>query len=245
LRVGRRDDGKKAEAAGIVPHQLGAVFVELAGKAARFLDVVAVPDPRLGDREDRGRDAALVHLLERGRGRPFRRRRPRAPSRRHHGIDVKLRNEVMMYVDPRLGGNDLRVCGRDAADRGDRPQAQSGRAGGQKRSPRGARAKRLTAPARAEKSSSGIGGHFFPRDRCAASLALAPALFQARDSGRTRRSLAAPTESPMNAATSRPRLQRKSDSRGRRQSIRLATRRRGTLGVSKPLRSRIFLTPGV
>ena len=74
----------------------------------------------------------------------------------------------------------------------------------------------------------------------------------------------------MNVATSRPRLWPKSDSRGRGQSIRLVTRRRGnarprfdacarfgwasradgasergTLGVSKPLRSRIFLTPGV
>ena len=76
----------------------------------------------------------------------------------------------------------LRETMRDAADRGNRPQAQGGCAGGQKRSPRGARARRLTAPARAEKSSSGIGGHPFPRDRCAASLALAPALFQALDS---------------------------------------------------------------
>jgi len=49
LHVGRRDDGKQAEAAGIIPYHLGAVLVELAGKPARLLDVVAVPDPRLGD----------------------------------------------------------------------------------------------------------------------------------------------------------------------------------------------------
>ena len=49
-------------------------------------------------------------------------------------------------------------------------------------SPRGARARRLTASARAEKLECGIGGHPFPRDCCAASLALAAGLFQALDS---------------------------------------------------------------
>src|SRR5262249_3893708 len=45
-----------------------------------------------------------------------------------------------------------------------------------------ARVRRRTARTRAEKLSHGIGGHFSPRDCCAASLALAAALFQAHDS---------------------------------------------------------------
>src|SRR5262249_56069070 len=75
LRVGWRDHGEQAEAAGMVPYHLGAVLVELARKAARLLDVVSVPDPGLDDREDPARNPALVHLLDRGPGRPF-------PSRR-------------------------------------------------------------------------------------------------------------------------------------------------------------------
>ncbi len=69
----------------------------------------------------------------------------RAPARRHHGVDVKLRNEVMMHVDPRLGGGDLRGRGRHAADRRDCPDAQRGHACGQELSPRGVRARRLAA----------------------------------------------------------------------------------------------------
>jgi len=41
---------------------------------------------------------------------------PRA-VRRHHGIDVKLRKEVMVHVDSRLGSESLRGCRRHAAKR--------------------------------------------------------------------------------------------------------------------------------
>src|SRR5262249_56960877 len=53
------------------------------------------------------------------------RRRARGPpSRCRHGIDVELRNEMVMHVDPRLGVLRGRAC--RAANVRHRPQAQSG-----------------------------------------------------------------------------------------------------------------------
>src|SRR5262249_52969014 len=78
LHVGRRDDGKQAEAAGMISHQPRAIVVELARQTARLLDIVSEPNPGLDDREDRSRNSALVHLLKRGCREPSRRRSRRA-----------------------------------------------------------------------------------------------------------------------------------------------------------------------
>src|SRR5438132_3331218 len=100
----------------MISHQPGAIFVELACQTARLLDVISEPDPGLDDREDGGRNSALVRVLERGCWGPSRRRARRASPRRHHGIDVKLRKEMMMHVDA-PGGGTLRGCRRHAAKR--------------------------------------------------------------------------------------------------------------------------------
>ena len=104
LHVRRRNAGKQAEAAGMILDHRGAVLVELPREGAGLLDIVAVPDPGLGDGEAGRGNPALVHVLERQGRRPFRRRSAGAAARRVHGIDVELRDEVMVHVDPRLGG---------------------------------------------------------------------------------------------------------------------------------------------
>ncbi len=94
--------GEQAEAAGMILDHLGAVLVELAREPARLLEIVAVPDARAarstGSRW-RSRScpcpratAAGDHF---GGGGPA--RRPGAD----HGVDVELRDEVVMHVDAR------------------------------------------------------------------------------------------------------------------------------------------------
>jgi len=162
LHVGRRDHGEEAEPPRMISHQPRAIVVELACQAARLLDIVSEPDPGLDDREDGGGNSALVHLLERGCRGPSRRRSRRAPSRRrHHGIDVKLRKEMMMHVDARLGGGSLRGGRRNAA----KDEARG--SGAEQEAPaRGLRRgrQRIAAQASAdEPASERIGGHCVPR----------------------------------------------------------------------------------
>src|SRR4051812_29561962 len=158
-----RNDGKETEAAGMVLSHLGAVLVELARKIAGFLDVISIPDAGLSDRQDRGRNPALVHVLERQSRRPLRRGRSSTASGSHHRVDVELGNEMVMHVDPRPGRGRLRSgWRRDPVDGRERPQAQRSRTAGQERSPRRARgqARRLATLAAAEKlASGGIGAH--------------------------------------------------------------------------------------
>ena len=163
VHVWRRNHGKETEAAGMVLSHLGAVFVELARKIARLLDVVSIPDAGLSDRQDRGRNPALVHVLERQGRRPLRRGCSSAASRGHHGVDVELGDEMVMDVDPRPGRGRLRDGGRrDPVDGRQRPQAQRSRTAGQERSPRRARGQTrwLATRTAAEKlASGGIGAH--------------------------------------------------------------------------------------
>ena len=72
--VGQRQRREHAEAAGMVGDQLRRVVVALARDAAA-LRVVADPDAGRGDRGDGGRDASLVHVLERALDSPGQRRR--------------------------------------------------------------------------------------------------------------------------------------------------------------------------
>ena len=110
--VRRRNHGEQAEAAGMIAHRLGAELVEVARKLAGFVHVVAEPDAGLRDRQDRGCDAALVHLLDGQRGRPFRRWPAGAAAGRHQGVDVELRDEVVVHVDARLGAGACALAGR-------------------------------------------------------------------------------------------------------------------------------------
>ena len=68
--VRRRDRGEQAEAARMIAHELGAVFVDLAAELAGFL-IVAPPGAGLDLRQHRRPDAALVHVVERHLHRPF------------------------------------------------------------------------------------------------------------------------------------------------------------------------------
>jgi hypothetical protein len=97
--VERRDRREQAEAAGMLLHELGAVFVDGAAERAR-LGRVAVPGAGLHLRQHRGRDSALVHVLERHLRRPFRRAHLVLGQR----LAMHLRQEMVMHVDPRLGG---------------------------------------------------------------------------------------------------------------------------------------------
>jgi len=67
--IRERQRGEQPEAGRMLLHQLGAVLVALTGNPACHLGV-AKPQPGIGDRDHRGRDAALVHVLDRLGGRP-------------------------------------------------------------------------------------------------------------------------------------------------------------------------------
>src|SRR5262245_50681570 len=96
--IRRRDGGEQPVAPRMVLHEPRAILVESAVEASRLLDIVAIPGAGLDYGEDRSRDAAPVHLLERKRGRPRRRGRAGAAPARHHGLDVERRDEVVMDV---------------------------------------------------------------------------------------------------------------------------------------------------
>ena len=114
--VRRRDRREQAEAAGMIAHELGAVFVDLAAELAGFL-VVAPPGAGLDLRQHRRADAALVHVVERHLHRPFRRAGLVLAER----LAMLRRQEMVMDVDLGLGA--LRPHGRGAggaeAERGD------------------------------------------------------------------------------------------------------------------------------
>ncbi len=167
LHIRRRDAGEQPEAAGMIFHHGCAVFVKPSGEAACLLHIVAIPDAGLDDGQDRGCDPALVHVLERGRRRPFRWRGAGAAARRHHRIHVERRDEVMMHVDAR-GGRCARRR-RDLAERRGGAEPERSGAAGEKISPRRAwrgrqcgRELRLAAPAGAKKRVS-LGAHPNPR----------------------------------------------------------------------------------
>ena len=105
--VGRRDGGEQAEAAGVVGHHPRAVFVALAPEPARQRHVVGEPGARLHQRDDRGRDSALVHVVERHLRRPSRRTAAAAPDRHHVGVE--RRDVVVVDVDPGPGRRRLRL----------------------------------------------------------------------------------------------------------------------------------------
>src|SRR4051794_24376900 len=52
VHVWRRNHGKETKAAGMVLSHLGAVFIELARKIPRLLDIISIPDAGLSDRKD-------------------------------------------------------------------------------------------------------------------------------------------------------------------------------------------------
>ena len=107
--VRHRHDSEQAEAARVVRDHLGAEVVALVGERAGGV-VVAEEHARLADRQDRGRDAALVHVVDRLCDRPSHQRllagAPAGDLRDEAG-----RGEVMMGVDAErlLGGGRLRA----------------------------------------------------------------------------------------------------------------------------------------
>ena len=111
LRVGRRDRCEQAEAAGVVLDHLGAILVAIPGEPARQRDIIVEPCARLHERDDRGRDPALVHLVERHLRGPL--RRPAAAALGRHDVGVNGRDVMVMDVDPGFGrGRRLRQrCG--------------------------------------------------------------------------------------------------------------------------------------
>ena len=119
LRIGQRNGGEQAEAAGMIRHHAGAVFVHVARELARRL-VVAEPHAGLNRGDDRGRDARLIHIVERHLHRPV--RQARAAAILEQGLAVEGRKVMMMHVDARPG---LRLrqrrpsLGRAEPERGD------------------------------------------------------------------------------------------------------------------------------
>ncbi|CAM5540434.1 hypothetical protein SANTM175S_10844 [Streptomyces antimycoticus] len=99
VHVGQRNAGEVAEAAGVVPDDIGAVLVDRAGEVAR-LCVAAQVDAGGGDRQYAGGDALLVHHREGSwsgsrRGWPSR----RSEAVRGEGLGPEGRDDVLVDVD--------------------------------------------------------------------------------------------------------------------------------------------------
>ena len=89
--------------------QLGAVLVELAREPARLLDDCCRTRSRAGrSTGSRWRCRSCPCPRARAAGDHFGGGGAGAAPRRHHGVDVELRDEVVMDVDAGLGGRRLR-----------------------------------------------------------------------------------------------------------------------------------------
>ena len=106
--VGQRNDRERAEAALVVALQIGRVFVAGARQAAGLLVLLAEPHARIEDRDHRGVDAGLVHVVERHGDRPFGRRALVGDQ----GLGLDRRDDVVVDVDPARLGRRLRRGGR-------------------------------------------------------------------------------------------------------------------------------------
>jgi hypothetical protein len=99
----------------MVGHHLGAVVVALTREAPRQRHIIFEPGAGLHQRNDGGRDAALIHLIERHLRRPF--RRAAAAALGLHDVGMERRHIVVVNVDPdsRCERRRLRQC-RAGAD---------------------------------------------------------------------------------------------------------------------------------
>jgi hypothetical protein len=121
----------------MVLDHLGAVLVAVPREPAGQRNVIVEPRAGLYQRNDRGRDPALVHLVERHLRGPL--RRPAAAAFGRHDVGVNGRDVVVVNVDPgfcrnrrlrqRRGGAESKTCNA-ACNATGKAAGQEGSAGG-------------------------------------------------------------------------------------------------------------------
>jgi hypothetical protein len=126
FRIRQRNGCEQAEAAGMLTHEVGAIFVDPAREAARFL-CIAEPDAGRGKRQRRGLHTVLVHCGEGLLRCPFQPgaadfAAPRACDPVAIFGEIERRNDVTVNVDqaasiacPRLSHCRGRACGAQGA----------------------------------------------------------------------------------------------------------------------------------
>jgi hypothetical protein len=127
--VRHRHECEQAEAAGMILHGFDHVFVDQTRQMARLLGIEVRKVETCRQRQDRGADAAAIHLVEGRFQLPALHHRGIANARLLPGVQQKLRKEVMVHVDPMRARGGRRRCALSPSRR--HPQRRGGAERGQ------------------------------------------------------------------------------------------------------------------